>query len=219
MIAVVSLVVLLASWFPSALDSEDGMMHVVYLVALLALVSTGVLIRRRTSFRRGATQAAIWLAIGVVLVAVYGYRFELAGVRDRVLGELLPGRGISDGSGVVRFRAGENGHFHVDAVVDGVSIRFLVDTGASDVVLSAADARRLGFDLDKLAYSRTYATANGLIQGAPVRLHEVRIGPIRKADVAASVSVAPLWRSLLGMSFLERLGGFEMAEGTLTLRQ
>ena len=114
---------------------------------------------------------------------------------------------------------GENGHFRVDAEVDGTRIRFLVDTGASDVVLSENDARRLGFNLASLNFNRTYATATGMVWGAPVRLREVRVGPIRIANVAGSVTTGLVGESLLGMSFLERLESFEISGGTLTLRQ
>ena len=219
LLSVGGLIVVLAWLFPSALDSEDGMMRVIYLVALLALVSGGVLMRRRVSFAKGVRNGAIWLSIGVALVALYSYRFEFGDVRDRIVGELMPGHGVPTGEGAVRFRAGENGHFRVNAEVDGARIRFLVDTGASNVVLSAGDARRLGFNLRSLTFSQIYSTANGDVRGAPVRLREIRIGPIRVANVAGSVTTGPVGESLLGMSFLECLQGFEISGGTLTLRQ
>ena len=129
----------------------------------------------------------------------------------------MPSRGlVTDGE--VSFRERKGGHFIVDAKVDGVPIQFLVDTGASDVTLTPRDARRLGFDLNRLNYDRTYRTANGVVKGAPVRLHRLSVGHISLADVRASVNSADMNRSLLGMSFLSRLSSFEVAQGTLTLR-
>jgi aspartyl protease family protein len=93
----------------------------------------------------------------------------------------------------------------------------MVDTGASDVVLSPADARRLGFDLAELKFTRIYQTANGTVRGAPVRLRRITIGPIEIEDVRASVNGAPMGTSLLGMSFLGRLMGYEVTTDTLTL--
>ena len=84
---------------------------------------------------------------------------------------------------------------------------------------SSADARRLGFDPDALAYTQVYSTANGTVRGAPVILREVAVGPIRVRDVAASVNDAPMAGSLLGMSFLGRLSAYEVSNGSLTLRQ
>ena len=106
----------------------------------------------------------------------------------------MPSHGlVTDGE--VSFRERKGGHFIVDAKVDGVPIQFLVDTGASDVTLTPRDARRLGFDLNRLS-----------------------VGHISLADVRASVNSADMNRSLLGMSFLSRLSSFEVAQGTLTLR-
>ncbi len=115
-------------------------------------------------------------------------------------------------------RAGPNGHFMVDAVVDGVEIRFLVDTGATSVVLTAEDAERLGYRLDGLEYSDRYQTANGEILGAPVVLPELRIGDLEIEDVRSSVIRAPLSTSLLGMTFLSRLESFEVGDEGLILR-
>ncbi|MFP6744681.1 MAG: TIGR02281 family clan AA aspartic protease, partial [Alphaproteobacteria bacterium] len=116
-------------------------------------------------------------------------------------------------------RAGTNGHYRVDAVVDGARLTFLVDTGASHVVLSLADARKLGFNPDTMAYTQVYSTANGLARGAPVVLGSITIGGIRVTDVDASVNQAPMAGSLLGMSFLGRLSAYEVRNGSLTLRQ
>jgi aspartyl protease family protein len=115
-------------------------------------------------------------------------------------------------------RAGPNGQFMVNAVVDGVEVRFLVDTGASSVVLTAEDAERLGYRLDELEYSDRYQTANGEILGAPVVLPELRIGDLEIEDVRSSVIRAPLSTSLLGMTFLSRLESFEVRDKGLILR-
>ena len=115
-------------------------------------------------------------------------------------------------------RAGPNGQFMVDAVVDGVEIRFLVDTGATSVVLTAEDAERLGYRLDGLEYSERFQTANGEILGAPVVLPELRIGDLEIEDVRSSVIRAPLSTSLLGMTFLSRLESFEVRDEGLILR-
>jgi len=130
----------------------------------------------------------------------------------------------------VVIRAGNHGHFVAEVTVDGTDVRFLVDTGASDVVrflvdtgasdvvLSPADAERLGFDPARLRFSKFYRTANGTVRGAPVRLSEMKIGPIRVTDVRASVNEADMNRSLLGMSFLNRLSGYAVEGGRLILK-
>jgi aspartyl protease family protein len=117
-------------------------------------------------------------------------------------------------------RAAADGHFYANATVDGVPVRFLVDTGASSIALSAEDARRLGFDPERLHYFLPVTTANGTALAARVTLGDVRLGSIAFANVAAAVmSPGALDRSLLGMSFLDRLAGFEIAGDRLILRR
>jgi clan AA aspartic protease (TIGR02281 family) len=114
--------------------------------------------------------------------------------------------------------AGSHGHFVIDAVVDGVPLTFLLDTGASDIVLTLDDARQLGFLPQTLEFSRRFRTANGEVRGAPVRLRELRIGQFSLYDLDASVNEAPLAISLLGMRFLDRLNGYQVEDGRLILR-
>ena len=115
-------------------------------------------------------------------------------------------------------RRAANGHFKVRAYVNGVAIPFLVDTGASDVALSASAAEQIGLNLRTLKYTRQYQTANGVIHAAPVTLRDVRIGDLRVYDVEASVTQTNLGMSLLGMSFLNRLTSFEVRCRELVLR-
>ena len=115
-------------------------------------------------------------------------------------------------------RRSPNGHFLLNAMVNGVEIRFLVDTGASDVVLSAADAERLRLNSSKLRYTQEYQTANGIVRAAPVTLREVRIGQLEVYDVAASVNQGAMGISLLGMSFLERLSGYAVRGERLVIQ-
>ncbi len=115
-------------------------------------------------------------------------------------------------------RKGPNGHFLVKAHVNGVETRFLVDTGASDVALTKEDALRIGINAGRLKYTRKYQTANGVIRAAPIKLRDVRIGQLRVQNVEATVSEAPMGISLLGMSFLGELAGYEVRGDRLILR-
>lgn len=217
-------VVYLIDRFPEAMDGE-GRIGLVYGLLLLAFLGgSAILHHRRTPpghFLRGVV---VWTAIAVAVFAGYSYRFELSEIGDRLVGELIPSSGIEVSGGAVSIRVGNNGHYVVEAVVSagrrdaGVPVRFLVDTGASDVVLSPRDAARLGFDANALAYTRAYRTANGMVMGAPVRLDRITIGPLTIGDVRASVNGAAMRISLLGMSFLNRLSGYDVSRDTMILR-
>ena len=110
------------------------------------------------------------------------------------------------------------GQFHTDGYVNSSPVSFLVDTGASVVALTAEDARMAGLDPARLDYSVTVSTANGTTRAAPVTLDALSIGPITERNVRAVVIETGLDRSLLGMTFLERLQSFEARADTLTLR-
>lgn len=114
--------------------------------------------------------------------------------------------------------AGRGGHFYVDAQVDGTAVRFLVDTGATRVVLDPADARRIGIHVRAPDFTGRAGTANGVVRIAPVTLRRVRIGPLALRHVEAAVNEAPMGISLLGMSFLERLDGYAVERDRLVLR-
>ena len=215
--ALIGLVGLLVWRFPYALSDSGDWMNLIYMLAVLVLVSGGVFhqgFRARQSLRH----AAIWIGLACVIGLGYSNRFELATLGNRFFGELVPGMGVSGDDGEVMFRAGAGGHYQVEGLVNGVAVRFLLDTGASDVVLSPRDAARIGFNSTNLEFSRTYRTANGGVQAAPVTLDSIEIGPIRIRNVSAAVNGAPLDTSLLGMSFLDRLTGYRVENGTLTLQ-
>lgn len=217
-LALSALILWLATTFPDALRDDSGQVSLVYQVMLLVFIGSALLVRWRAKPGRALRYAAVWLALGGVLFLGYTFKDEAGNIKDRALAELMPSRGVvKDGS--ITFRAREGGHFVIKALVEGTPVRFLVDTGASDVVLSPRDAERLGFDLSKLTFNRLYRTANGTVSGAPVRLGSVAIGPILLRDVRASVNGAEIGQSLLGMSFLQRLGGYSVSGDRLTLKR
>ena len=111
------------------------------------------------------------------------------------------------------------GHFVVHPTLDGKRIRMMVDTGATFVALSHEDARLAGVAVPPGGYTRRIETANGVVAAAPVRFSEVRIGDLIVRGVDALVlPPGRLGTSLLGMSFLKRLGGFEVTQGRLVLK-
>jgi len=114
------------------------------------------------------------------------------------------------------YPANEQGHVILDAAVNGAEVRLLVDTGASLVTLTPADARAAGIAPGELVFNHRASTANGPARMAPVTLREIRIGQLSIYDVPAAV-LEHLNISLLGMSFLGRLQSYEMRDGKLTI--
>ncbi len=114
------------------------------------------------------------------------------------------------------YTANEQGHVILDAAVNGASVRLLVDTGASLVTLTPADALAAGIPRGELVFNHRVSTANGSARMAPVTLRELRIGQLSIYDVPAAV-LENLNISLLGMSFLGRVQSYEMRDGKLTI--
>jgi len=218
-IGLTGLLIALNGRFPGALDDSNDIGRLAYVVAWLVLGGSGLILAIRRQPLVGLRNAAIWTAVGLALVIGYSYRDSFGDLGARLSGELAPQRGVAGDDGSVSFRASQDGHFRVEALVDNVRVRFLVDTGASQVVLSPADARRLGLDGADLHFTQMADTANGIVRGAPVTLRDIAIGPLRLADVRASVNKAEMAESLLGMSFLSRLSGYEVSGDRLTLRR
>jgi aspartyl protease family protein len=115
------------------------------------------------------------------------------------------------------YHADRSGHFYVDAVVNGANVRFLVDTGATVVALTPADAHAAGLAGASLRYSERVSTAHGEARAAHASLRELRLGQFSLEDVSALVMEQPMDISLLGMSFLSRLGGYTIRDGVLTM--
>lgn len=208
----------LSELFPGQLNSDWEQGRLIWLVALLALFSTGVLYARRVNVRETVRNIAIWIAIAAVLLVAVSFRDEIEDVAMRVRSELMPGYAIESGEHEIVLTESQGGSFFIFGEANGVRIRFLIDTGASDTVLSPADAQAIGIDLNALDFSKMYSTANGLGRGASYTLDELSVGPISISPMPVSVNGAEMNTSLLGMTFLRRLRSFEIQGRRLILR-
>ncbi|WP_295166282.1 TIGR02281 family clan AA aspartic protease [uncultured Brevundimonas sp.] len=113
---------------------------------------------------------------------------------------------------------GADGHYWAEANIDGKAVRVLVDTGASVVALTRADALRLGVDPEPEAFTGKVQTASGVVRAAPIQLKTISVAGARVDRVEALVVEQGLEYSLLGMSYLGRLSAFSATPAGLTLR-
>ncbi len=164
----------------------------------------------------------MFIAVFVMMTVAVVYRdlsgqasLETPGARATVDDEAGDDDGASDGE--YEIAQGPNGHFKLEAEVNGESIQFMVDTGATVVALGPETAERLGFDLDELDFSRSVRTANGTAPVARVILDEIVVGDLTVNNVEAVVLSKPMGISLLGMSFLAQLDGYEVRDGRFVM--
>ncbi len=203
--------------------AADDFASVGYLVAILLFVGAA-LIGRNLKARDVVRSIASWLVIFLALIAAYAYRGDIAEVGGRMLGVLAPGvpiagRLVGDvGEGSVVVIRGRDGHFAVRAQVDDTPLTLLVDTGASFVTLTMADAAGVGVDVNGLEFATPIRTANGVIQAARITIDRLAVGAIERRALKALVAPPnSLDQSLLGMSFLNTLAGYGISGDRLVL--
>lgn len=182
-----------------------------YLVLLGAAVVGWFIAQNRRNLGKTAQQAALWGLIFVGFIAAVGLWGD---IRNSV----MPRQSLVANGQAIEVPRSPDGHYYLTLKVNGTPVRFVVDTGASDVVLTKADAKRVGIDPSQLAYVGTATTANGVVRTAPVRLDSVGLGDLVARGVRASVNGGQMQGSLLGMSYLQRFGKIEISGNKMILR-
>ena len=173
---------------------------------------------------RGNARAAFgallfWMAVLAVVLSGYAYRYELRSVADRVLAVLIPGTAIDTGRKEVTVFRRPDGQFVVNGTVNGRRVAFVLDTGASSVVLRAEDAAKMRIALTHLDYDVEVSTANGRSLAAEVSIPRLSIGAISQDNVRALIArPGALRENLLGMTFLNGLASFTVADDRLVMR-
>ena len=191
------------------MDSYDTG-RLIYLL-LLGLVLVGWFFSQgRTSWNKTLQQAAAWVLIFIGAIAAYGLWGDVSQT-------VRPQQTVFEDTGQIKVPLAQDGHYHIEAQVNGTPVRFVLDTGATFIVLTKADAARAGLDLDGLIYTGRAMTANGEVRTAPVELDSMSIGPIADSNVRAVVNDGEMETSLMGMSYLQKWGRIEIANNTLTL--
>lgn len=207
----------LSELFPGALATDWDKFRLINLIAFLTLLAAGIVMGRRFRTRDTLRNIAIWCAVFAVLGIGYTFRNELSALGDRVRGELIPSYAVTTGPHAMTLTASEDGGFYVTGELNGAPARFMIDTGATDIVLSPADAQRAGIDIAALDYSRPSQTANGAGWGAPTHISRLVVGGIELDNVPVTVNKTPMDSSLLGQAFLKHLDSFDLRDGRLTL--
>ncbi|GGB41760.1 aspartic protease [Roseibium aquae] len=159
-----------------------------------------------------------WGGLAAILVVGYTFRHDLVQGGYRVLGALAPGLAVSQPDGTILIVRDASGHFMLDGRANGARIPFLLDTGASAVVLTLEDARRAGFKDADLSFRVPVSTANGRTLVAPVRIEDLKVGDAHFPNVRAFVArEGSLETSLFGMTALDRLQSWRIEGDRLIL--
>ncbi len=201
--------------------SGDQFAGTLYLGVLGLVIAAGI-VGSGIGLRGVARAAVIWGGIFLLMIGGYQYRYELQDVASRLTAGLIPGSPLSvtnaDGRLAVALQRDGDGHFLARGAINGIAVTLLVDTGATTTVLTAADAQRVGIDVESLSFTVPITTANGPASAARARADTIEVGDIERRNQTVLVaSPAMLGQSLLGMNFINSLTGFDIRGDRLTL--
>lgn len=184
----------------------------VYLALLATVIGGWLVVSQRRNLGKLAQYAAIWGFIFLGAIVAVGLWTD---IRQTV----APRQSVMMEGARIEVPQAPDGHYYLTLGVNGAPVRFVVDTGASELVLSHTDAMRAGIDFDKLVFSGRAYTANGMVDTAPVTLDTVQLGPVTETDVRAVVNGTDMQDSLLGMTYLRRFDRLEISNGRMVLER
>lgn len=188
---------------------SDEFGRLAYLIILGVAVGGYFLAENRASLGKSARQAAVW---GLIFIGVIG----AVGLWSDIRNDVMPQQSVI-GEGKISVPRGFDGHYYLVLTLNDIPIEFVVDTGASDVVLSKDDAEKIGIDLDTLNFSGLANTANGTVATARARIETMRLGDDTARRFSVSVNGGEMDGSLLGMSYLRRFERIEITGDELIL--
>ncbi len=193
------------------MDGEDfGQM--IYLALLLLAIGGWFIAQNRANLGKMAQYGLAWGLIFLGVIAGIG-------LWEDVRGTLSPRQTVFEDQGRIELPRSQDGHYYVTLQINGAPVEFVVDTGATSVVLTRQDAMRIGLGPENLVFLSEARTANGSVQTAPVTLDTVALGPFSDTRVPAYVNGGEMDTSLLGMSYLQRYPSIQINSGTLVLER
>lgn len=193
------------------MDSFDTA-NLIYLGLLAGVLGMWFFVENRDSLSTKVKQMAAWGLIFLGTVAVVGLWGD---IRQTV----MPRQAVFADQGRIELPRAPDGHYYATLGLNGTPTRFVVDTGATAVVLTRADALRAGLSEEDLVFFSQAMTANGPVATAPITLDTVTFGPFEDKRVGAYVNEGMMDQSLLGMSYLQRFARIEITGGKLLLER
>lgn len=194
----------------------DQAIHVLYLLGVLVLVISAFAVRR---VRLGAAvkMFASWVLIFAAAFVIFTFKGEFAALGDRLLASVRGGEAVVTAPGETRVRLASDGHFWVEAEMNGQPVRFLVDSGATTTSISRETAARVGVQ-PAGGLQAVVQTANGMVMVDRGRADRLKVGDIERRNVAVHISESFGEMNVIGMNFLSTLKSWSVEGRTLILK-
>ncbi len=186
-----------------------------YLLGMLALIGSAFAVRR-VPIGQGLRMAAAWVLIFGAAFVAFTLKDDFAALYRRVVDQSGGGSQVVQQGEALRIRQSADGHFWVEAQLNGEPVRFLIDSGATTTSINGRTARRAGIE-PRRGLPVLVQTANGTIQVQRGRAERLEVGKIRREDLAVHISDGFGETNVLGMNFLSSLSGWSVRRGWLIL--
>ncbi len=197
-------------------EGGDQAIRVIYLLGVLVLVISAFAVRR-VKLGTAVKMFASWVLIFAAAFVIFTFKDDFAALGDRLLVSVRGGETVATAPGETRVRLAPDGHFWVEAEVNGQPVRFLVDSGATVTSISADTAQRVGIQAQP-GLPVVVSTANGLVNAQRGRADRLLVGNIERQNVAVHISEAFGDINVIGMNFLSSLRSWRVEGRTLILK-
>lgn len=197
-------------------SGADDAASFVYLIGVLVLVTSALLVRR-IPFGQGVKMFAGWVLIFLAAFVAFTLKDDFIALGKRVVGDARGEGRIVQAGETLRIRQAADGHFWVEAKLNGETARFLVDSGATTTSISIETAHRAGIEPGR-GIPAMVQTANGLVAVQRGRVQRLEVGTIVREDLSVHISEAFGDMNVLGMNFLSSLSGWGVEGRWLVLR-
>ena len=188
----------------------DDYGRVLYLALLLVAVGGYFIAESRQNLGQTLRHAVIWGLIFIGVLAGFGLWKDIRN-------DIIPRQTLLQDSGQIELPRAEDGHFYATLMMNGQPVEFVVDTGASQIVLTQDDAKRIGLQLSELRYFGRAMTANGEVRTAPAKIVKVDLMGITDRNIEVWVNEGEMFRSLLGNDYLRLFETIEIKQDELIL--
>ncbi|EET47555.1 TIGR02281 family clan AA aspartic protease [Thalassobium sp. R2A62] len=189
--------------------TSDQIANFAYLALMGTAVAGWFFAQSRQGLGKSLQQAIIWGMIFLGVIAAVGLWTDIQGT--------VSPRHTTHENGIIEIPRSFDGHYNLTVGINGVEADFVVDTGATMMVLTLDDAAAAGIELNDRSFFGSASTANGIVRTAPIVLDSVTLGHLVDRNVRATVNEGELDKSLLGMSYLSRFSRIEIAGNKMLL--
>ena len=198
------------------MSDGDQAVHFIYLLGCLVLVASAFMVRR-VPIAQGLKMFVGWVLIFGAAFIVFTLKDEFLALGNRLMVEVRGGTIEEAAPGEIRIRQASDGHFWVDAELNGHTARFLIDSGATTTSISRAAADRAGI-VPSAGFGTMVQTANGIVMVQRGRATSLKIGDIERRDLAVHISDGFGETNVIGMNFLSSLRSWSVEGRTLVLK-